>query len=172
MTHSVSPAAHPVVTMPPTTSTTAAVTTTAAETTTTVPATTTTLAPPPPTVVGISGADLQPVGGVSFGYLAAAAADLGAHNLASSITVWRDHKRVFGAASGLTVGGAPLTTDTPLVLASVSKLITALTIARLAAQHRVNLDAPVPWDAMHIAHDPGWNNVTPRELLALSLIHI
>jgi len=103
---------------------------------------------------------------VSFGYLAAAAADLGAHNLASSITVWRDHKRVFGAASGLTVGGAPLTTDTPLVLASVSKLITALTIARLAAQHRVNLDAPVPWDAMHIAHDPGWNNVTPRELLA------
>ncbi len=63
------------------------------------------------------------------------------------------------------MNGKPTVDDTPFVLASVSKLITALTIARLVEQGKIDLSAPVPWDAMHIGHDPGWNDVTVRELL-------
>ncbi|MCU1502070.1 MAG: peptidase family protein, partial [Ilumatobacteraceae bacterium] len=82
------------------------------------------------------------------------------------MTVIRDHVIVDRRSSGATVGGRPVTASTPFVLASVSKLITAVTIAKLIEAHRVELDAPVPWGAMGLAHDPAWNTVTKRELLS------
>lgn len=91
---------------------------------------------------------------------------LAAGNAAASITVLRDHVTVYGAAAGVGSGMQRVTTDTPLVLASVSKLVTALTVARLAEAGAIDLDAPVPWRRMKIAHDAGWNDVTVRELLA------
>jgi D-alanyl-D-alanine carboxypeptidase len=86
-------------------------------------------------------------------------------NQAVSITVLRDGAPIYRRAGGTTAGGGQVTTSTPLVLASVSKLITSLTVARLAEQHLVDIDAPVPWTAMGIAHDPAWDTVTARELL-------
>ncbi len=99
-------------------------------------------------------------------YLTAFASALPAGNLAVSVTVLRDGVRVFGGAAGVTVGGGLVTTDTAFVTASVSKLVTALTIARLAQDGRVLLDSPVPWSEMGLAHDPGWDDVSVRELLA------
>ena len=86
-------------------------------------------------------------------------------NAAASLTVIRDHVEIYGRASGATTGGTPMTPDSPLVLASVSKLVTALTVARLAEDHEIDVAAPVPWDQLFIAHDPAWNDVTVRELL-------
>jgi CubicO group peptidase (beta-lactamase class C family) len=52
-----------------------------------------------------------------------------------------------------------------MVIASVSKLVTALTVARLAQHGELDLDAPVPWAAMGYAAAAGWQDVTARELL-------
>ena len=100
--------------------------------------------------------------------LADAVAYLTPSNDAVSVTVWRDHKPIFAEASGTGATGQAVTPDTPLVLASVSKLVTALTVARLVEHGDIDLDAPMPWALMGIAHDPGWDTVTPRELLAHS----
>ena len=97
--------------------------------------------------------------------LSAAFAALERGNVAGALTVVRDHAVVAREAFGTTVGGLPASTATPLVLASVSKLITAVTIARLAESGALDLDAPVPWTAMGLVHDPGWDGVTARELL-------
>ncbi len=86
-------------------------------------------------------------------------------NLAVSVTILRDHKQIFASASGEGVSDQAVTPHTPMVLASVSKLITALTIARLVDGGAVRLDQPVPWDKMGIAHDPAWDDVTVHELL-------
>ncbi len=53
-----------------------------------------------------------------------------------------------------------------MVVASVSKLLTALLIARLDEAGYIDIDAPTPWEATGITPDPAWNEVTPRELLA------
>ena len=53
-----------------------------------------------------------------------------------------------------------------MVLASVSKLITSLSIARLVQGGVVTLDAPVPWAAMGLVVAPGWETVTVGELVA------
>ncbi|MEO5901590.1 MAG: serine hydrolase domain-containing protein [Ilumatobacteraceae bacterium] len=87
-------------------------------------------------------------------------------NTAGAVTVVRDGALVDHLAFGSTLGGAPLTPSTPLVLASVSKLLTADTIAKLVEADRVALDEPVPWTAMELSHDPAWNTVTIRELLS------
>jgi len=87
-------------------------------------------------------------------------------NAAVSVTVWRDHTPVFAAAVGSTLDGGSMTPDSPMVLASVSKLITSLTVARLAAAGAILVDQPVPWDQVGIARDPAWNAVTVRELLS------
>jgi D-alanyl-D-alanine carboxypeptidase len=86
-------------------------------------------------------------------------------NLAVSVTVVRDGLPVYRHAVGATVGGGQVTTATPLVLASVSKLITAETVAKLVEAHLLELDDAVPWAAMGIARDPAWDTVTVRELL-------
>jgi D-alanyl-D-alanine carboxypeptidase len=128
---------------------------------TTQPATTqpaTTEPPPPNTISSV-------VGKVPLPTLSKAFSPVAAGNLAAAITVWRDHQPIFSQASGQRVNGKPTIDDTPFVLASVSKLITALTIARLAEQGKLDVSAPVPWNSMHIGHDPGWDDVTVRELL-------
>ena len=120
-----------------------------------------TLVPPdaPPGTLPASIAD------PAFPALAGAFDHLIGGNAAVSVTVWRDHAPVFAKAAGPTIGGQPLTPESPMVLASVSKLITSLTVARLVESGAIVVDAPVPWDQMGIPHDPVWDTVTVRELL-------
>jgi CubicO group peptidase (beta-lactamase class C family) len=87
-------------------------------------------------------------------------------NPAVTMTVVRDRRRVFGRASGTTIVGAPATTDSPMVVASVGKLLTALMIIRLDSVDSIDVDAPTPWTDMAVPTHPGWADVTPRELLA------
>ena len=82
-----------------------------------------------------------------------------------SVTVLRDGLPILAVADGPAVDGSAITTDTPFVVASVSKLVTALTVARLAEAGMVEVGAPVPWTAMGLAHDPSWDAVTVRDLL-------
>lgn len=86
-------------------------------------------------------------------------------NYAVSTTVIRDGVIVYRRAGGRAVGGGQLTTASPMVLASVSKLVTALSIARLVEGGVVALDDPVPWSAMGVITAPGWDSVTVRELI-------
>jgi CubicO group peptidase (beta-lactamase class C family) len=53
-----------------------------------------------------------------------------------------------------------------MVVASVSKLLTALMIARLDQAGTIDVDAPMPWVDLPIATHPTWATVTVRELLA------
>ena len=99
-------------------------------------------------------------------FLAATVASLVGDNQAISVSVWRDQEQIYGAAAGRTNAGGLVGTDTPFVLASVSKMVTAISIARLVEQGRVGLTDTVPWTAMGIVHDAGWDGVTVRELLA------
>ena len=154
-----------------TTSTTTTSTTTTSTTTTAAP--TTTQAPTPteaPTTTTAAAAATPPVtdpvtGRISLPTVDGAFGAIATGNPAASITIIRDHAVVYARASGSTLGGTPLTSDTPLVLASVSKLVTALTIARLAERGEIDVSAPVPWDRLFVAHDPAWDDVTVRELL-------
>jgi CubicO group peptidase (beta-lactamase class C family) len=73
---------------------------------------------------------------------------------------------MYGTAAGAGASGQPVTTESPFVVASVSKLVTALTVARLSQAGLIELDAPVPWGAIGIPRDPWWDTVTPRELLS------
>ncbi len=52
-----------------------------------------------------------------------------------------------------------------MVVASVSKLLTAALVARLDEVGLVDVDAPTPWALMGLAPHPAWNDVTPRDLL-------
>jgi D-alanyl-D-alanine carboxypeptidase len=52
-----------------------------------------------------------------------------------------------------------------MVVASTGKLLTATMIARLHEVVLLDVDAPTPWQLMGLAPHPGWNDVTPRELL-------
>ena len=81
------------------------------------------------------------------------------------MTVLRDGRRVLSRASGTTIDGAPATADSPMVVASVSKLLTALMIARLDHAGSIDVDAPMPWAEIGVVTHPGWIDVTPRELL-------
>lgn len=87
-------------------------------------------------------------------------------NTVASLTVRRDGEVVFARASGELINGSPATPDSPMVVASVSKLITAFTIAKLEQGGLVALDAPVPWNEMGISPHPDWNDVTVRSLLS------
>ncbi len=90
---------------------------------------------------------------------------LAAGNGAASMTVIRDGRVVLARASGTTIDGAAAGTDSPMVVASVSKLLTATLIARLDEAGLVDVDTPVPWASMGLTPHPGWSDVTPRELL-------
>jgi len=91
---------------------------------------------------------------------------LAQRNSAAAMTVVRDGNVVVARAAGTTIDGAPATSDSPMVVASVSKLLTALVIARLDRADSIDIDEPVPWADLGIAAHPGWDDVTARELLA------
>ena len=174
-TPSTTTATVPATTTEPATTTLTQATTTVAPATTTTPSTAaepTTTAPrplpPAPDPAPAAPFTLPGIDPASTGLptLAAAYNRLLNHNRAASVSVIRDHVTVFAAANGLTATWQQVTPDSPMVIASVSKLVTALSIARLAQGGLVDLNAPVPWDNIGVAHHPAWNDVTPRELLA------
>lgn len=133
-------------------STTTSPTTTSTSTTTSNPTSTTStaIAEPPP----------------SLDALRAAALGLADGNAAVSVSVWRAGVPLFGWATGSRVDGSAVDSDTPFVIASVSKLVTAITVARLVQSDAIHPGDRVPWDAFGVAHDRGWNDVTVGELLA------
>jgi CubicO group peptidase (beta-lactamase class C family) len=63
--------------------------------------------------------------------------------------------------------GRPVTADTPFVIGSLSKSLTALAIARLADAGRIDLDAPVVriLPAFRVADPVARATITPRQLL-------
>ena len=137
-----------------TTSTTTTSTTTSSTSTTTSSTTTTTT-----TTVEPLPDPALPASNAAFDSLALA-------NPAASLTITRDGRVVLARASGTTIDGLPATSDAPMVVASVGKLLTAAMVARLDQAGRLDVDQPTPWALMGLTPDPGWNDVTPRELLA------
>jgi CubicO group peptidase (beta-lactamase class C family) len=109
---------------------------------------------------------VAPVADPGFASANRAFDDLARANSAVTMTVVRDGLAVLQRASGTTIGGAPATSDSPMVVASVGKLLTALMIARLHDAGAIDVDAPFPWAELSIAAHPDWSNVTTRELLA------
>lgn len=148
--------------IPPTTTTPP--TTTAAPPTSTTPTTTTDTSP---TTISAPGAD---VGGgellsADYPQLELALFFLSLDNVAVSISVRRDGVEPWGRATGRRIDGAAVSSDTPFVVASVSKLVTALSVARLVQRGDLTVDTPVPWGELGLPHDPAWRDVTVRELL-------
>jgi D-alanyl-D-alanine carboxypeptidase len=86
-------------------------------------------------------------------------------NVAVSVSVHRQGVEPWGLAAGRRVDGGEVTSDTPFVTASVSKLVTALSIARLVERDELTADTPIPWSDLGLRIDPGWADVTVRELL-------
>lgn len=101
----------------------------------------------------------------SFAATHAAIDRLAATNPAVSVVVRRGGRPVVVRASGPTIAGAPATTASPMVVASVSKVVTGLAIARLEQQGRLDIGAPVDWSLLGIDPHPAWDTVTIRELL-------
>lgn len=101
----------------------------------------------------------------SYPHAAEALWFLALDNVAASISVHREGSEPWSAAVGRRVDGRVVTGGTPFVVASVSKLVTMLSIARLVEQGDLTVVDPVPWSAMGLAHDPAWDGVTVRELL-------
>lgn len=134
-------------------------TTSDATTTTMAPAsTTTTTLPPAAPAPGPIADDTFPATAAAFGRLANG-------NVGASLSVVRGGEIVLSRASGPTVDGSESTSDSPMVVASVSKIVVAMGIARLADQGLIDLAAPVPWSDMGLDPNEGWNDVTVRELL-------
>jgi CubicO group peptidase (beta-lactamase class C family) len=90
---------------------------------------------------------------------------LAAANPAATLSVVRDGRSVLQRAWGTTIDGAAANSDSPMVVASVSKLLTALMVARLDEARALDVDAPMPWADLGVATHPGWADVTVRELL-------
>lgn len=133
-----------------TTSTQPPTTTTTPEPTTTSTAPTTTVEPPPALDLPATNAAFDALAGI---------------NAAVSLSIVRDGVFVASRATGSTIEGDPAHTNSAMVVASVSKLVTSVAIARLAETGRVALQSPMPWADLGITPDPGWNDVTVRELL-------
>jgi D-alanyl-D-alanine carboxypeptidase len=135
-----------------TTTTTTSTTSTSTSTTTT---TTTTTSPPP----------TPELGQADFPELAAAVDGLARRSPTVAVSVWRSGAPVFRDAAGTQLDGAAVDGSTPFVIASLSKLVTALTVARLVELGAITTADPVPWAALDVPHHPAWDGVTVRELL-------
>lgn len=122
-------------------------------------------APPVPTRPSASPSVPVATTGVQASALAAAIDTLAPDNPAVSVTVLRDGTALFSRSTGVAASGRPVSAATPMVIASVSKLITALTVSRLIQAGDIALTSPVPWAEMSIAHDPAWDDVVVGELL-------
>jgi D-alanyl-D-alanine carboxypeptidase len=159
-TTSPTPLAEPTTTISPTTTTgvtTSTTSTTSSTTSTTTTSTTSTTSTTTTTVEPLPN-PAMPATTAAFDAIAAA-------NPAATLTVRRDGRPALTRASGVTIDGSAATSDTPMVVASVSKLLTALLVARLDEAGFVDVDAPTPWAVTGITPHPAWNDVTPRELL-------
>ena len=97
--------------------------------------------------------------------LAAATAELAVGNIAVSVSVRRDGATPFDRTVGTRRDGRAVDADSPFVIASVGKLLTALAVARLSTARRIDVSAPVPWEAMGLVRHPDWDTVTVRDLL-------
>jgi CubicO group peptidase (beta-lactamase class C family) len=144
-----------------TTSTTASTTSSSSTTTTTSSSTTTTTTTITTTITPTT--VLTP--GTGFVASNAVFETLARRNPAASMTVHRDGVPVFSRAAGTTIDGGAATSDSGLVVASVSKLITAQLIARLDQQGAIDVGGNVPWGVLGLMPHPGWLGVTVRELL-------
>ncbi|MBI5089047.1 MAG: beta-lactamase family protein [Actinobacteria bacterium] len=127
----------------------------------------TTVAPttevPPSSAVPPTSGPAEPI---TYAALHVAAAGLVEGNVGVSVSVWRHGSREFAFTGGTRTDGSAVDSDSQFVIASVSKLVTALSVARLAQQGRVQLDGPVPWSELGVPHDPAWESVTVRQLLS------
>lgn len=101
----------------------------------------------------------------TFGASDAAFERLARDNLGASMTVVSGGAIVYSRASGQTIDRQPATGDSPMVIASVSKIVVAIAIARLHDQGLVDVSAPFPWADVGLAPNAAWNDVTVRELL-------
>ncbi len=81
------------------------------------------------------------------------------------MTLVRGGEIVFTRGAGRTIDDQQTTGDSPMVVASVSKIIVAVAIARLHEQGLIDVASPVPWAALELAPHPAWGDVTVRELL-------
>lgn len=131
-----------------TSTTTTSTSTSTTSTTTTSTTTTTTTVPAPPLPATIAAFDT-----------------LANTNAAVSLTVMRDGVPILARASGTTLEGLPTTSDSPMIVASVTKMVTAFAISQLQQDGTVDVTGPVPWDTIGITPHPDWANVTIRELL-------
>ena len=145
-----------------TTTTIPATTTTTSTTTTTTTSTTTTSTTTTSTTVA---AQVEAPADLATPWTNLAFDDVARANPTVTLTLVRDGRIVLGRASGSTIDGAPATPDSPMVVASVSKLLTALMVARLAETGALDVNAPMPWADSGITVHPAWTDVTVRELL-------
>ena len=150
----------PVTTAPATTATTATPQTTTPQTTSTTSTTTSTSTPATTT-----DPTAPPLLAASYPHVAAAVFGLALDNVAVSVSVHRDGAAPWGLAAGRRADGQDATTDSPFVIASVSKLVTALSIARLVSQGSLTTGTAVPWASLGLRTDPLWADVTVRDLL-------
>lgn len=144
-----------------TSSSTTTTTTTMPTTTTTTPAATV----PPPGTLPLPPPPERELVDPLLGASNAAFDRLAGANAAASMTVVRGGTIVFSRGSGNTIDGSDATGDTPMVVASVSKILVALAIARLNEHGDVDIAGPVPWADIGLAPDTAWGDVTIRELL-------
>lgn len=126
---------------------------------------TTTTRPPPPTTLPLPAPPDRTPADEAFGASAVAFDRLARANPAVAMTIVRGGNIVFSRASGTTIDGTPATGDTPMVVASVSKIIVAIAISRLDDRGAIDVAAPVPWADLGLEPHPGWADVTVRELL-------
>jgi len=93
-------------------------------------------------------------------------------NLAASVAVMVDGQLVHQSAFGRRVAGTDEQVETTdrFRIASISKVVTAITVLRLVEDGRLTLDEPVgPVVAAHLGldlYDPDVNSITVRELLS------
>jgi CubicO group peptidase (beta-lactamase class C family) len=134
-------------------------------TTTLPPTTTVSPTTAPPTTLSPPDLPERMLSDPSFGATAAAFDRLARANPGASLTVVRGGDVVFSRASGVAIDGQPATGDMPMVVASVSKIVVAMAIARLHEQGRIDVFGPFPWADLGLDPNDGWGDVTIRDLL-------
>ncbi|MEU6738471.1 serine hydrolase domain-containing protein [Streptosporangium sandarakinum] len=112
--------------------------------------------------------EAAPPGGVTPAAIAAFIADYREETglPGAAVAVTKGTEVVHVAGYGVTATGEPVTADTPMPVASVSKSFTALAVMRLVEEGRIGLDDPV---RRHLPEftmaDPRAEKITVRQLL-------
>lgn len=84
-----------------------------------------------------------------------------------AVAITRDDQVIFAKGYGKTADQRPISADTPLAIASLSKSFTALAVMQLAESGRVDLDKPIAHyiPSFQMA-DPRGSTITVRQLLS------